>query len=72
MVSVRHNVARGLFLALLLFAFPGFAYLDANSGSMIVGAILGGLAMIGVFFSSIKNKILSPFRKDKDGLDDRL
>ncbi|MBP7929845.1 MAG: hypothetical protein KAZ88_01805 [Acidimicrobiia bacterium] len=72
MLSTRHLVSRGLFLALLLFAFPGFAYLDGATGTVIVGAVLGVLATIGVFFSSVWAKITSPFRKEKDGLDDRL
>jgi uncharacterized YccA/Bax inhibitor family protein len=72
MHSNHQLVSRGLFLALLLFAFPGFAYLDVSSGTVIVGAVLGVLATIGVFFSSVWAKITSPFRKEKDGLDDRL
>ena len=42
-----------------------FAYLDANTGSMIAAALAGGLAGIGVLFRMYGNRFLGLFSKKR-------
>lgn len=39
------------------------AYLDPGTGSIIVSALVAGVAGIGVFFRTMGRKITSPFRR---------
>jgi len=40
---------------------PSFAYLDGGSASVLIGAIVAGLAGVAVFFRSLWNRIRHPF-----------
>ncbi len=57
-----------LFLALsLLVAMPApaHAYLDPGSGSMLLQALLGGIAGVAVFVKMYWRRIVARFRSDK-------
>ena len=41
-------------------------YLDPGTGSMLLQAILAGLAIVGGFLYSIRGKISKKFSKNKD------
>lgn len=53
---------------------PSFAYLDGGSASVIIGAIVAGLAGVAVFFRALWNRIRHPFgggtSDDTDDVDD--
>ncbi len=42
------------------------AYLDAGSGSLIVTAVVGGAAGVGVALRSLKGRITGAFSRSKD------
>ncbi len=67
-----------IFFSLFLFigtAQPSHAYLDPGTGSfvfqMIVGAILGGLFTIKLYFKKIKNFLKQAFVKTDEEKDDK-
>ncbi|EQA99314.1 hypothetical protein L288_19990 [Sphingobium quisquiliarum P25] len=47
---------------------PAFAYLDGATGSMLIQAVIGGVAAAGMFgrhfISKAKNAVSTVFRKD--------
>jgi hypothetical protein len=49
-------------LALAAFASPAFAYLDPSTGSMIISAIVGILATLGLAIKTYWYKLKSFFR----------
>ena len=49
----------------LFFATPAFSYIDPGTGSIIVQALIAGIAGIAVFYSNLKNKILTFFKNIK-------
>ncbi len=52
-------------LLILIFLFPNtsYAYLDPGSGSLILQALLAGLAAVIAFFKKIKNYVRNLFTK---------
>ena len=52
-------------LLILIFLFPNtsYAYLDPGSGSLILQALLAGLAAVIAFFKKIKNYVRNIFTK---------
>ena len=56
-----------LFLLILGIIYPpqAHAYLDPNTGSMIIQAIIAGLATLGFTFNLWKDKVISFFKKEK-------
>lgn len=54
-----------LFAAVLLagFASPAYAYLDPSTGSMIISAVLGVLATVGLALKTYWYKLKSVFRR---------
>ena len=52
-------------LLILIFLFPNtsYAYLDPGSGSLILQALLAGLAAVIAFFKKIKNYVKNLFTK---------
>ena len=57
---VKHAVA----ISLATFAVPAFAYLDPSTGSMIVSAIIGIFATVGLALKTYWYKFKSFFKKD--------
>lgn len=55
-----------LVLFFLLFQTDSQAYIDPGTGGLIIQAILGAIAAVGIFFTNLKQKIknlLSPKKK---------
>ena len=50
-------------LALAGFASPAYAYLDPSTGSMIISAVLGVLATVGLALKTYWYKLKSVFRR---------
>lgn len=59
---VKHAVT----IALATFAVPAFAYLDPSTGSMIVSAIIGIFATVGLALKTYWYKFKSLFKGQKD------
>lgn len=62
-------ISIGLFAAVLIsISTPAFAYLDGATGSMLIQAVIGGVAAAGMFgrhyFAKMKNAISNVLRKD--------
>ncbi len=51
------------FLTILLSPSLAYAYIDAGTGSLIIQAVIAGLASVLVFFGSIKTMILNLLKK---------
>jgi hypothetical protein len=49
-----------------------FAYLDAGTGSLIIQAVIGVIAGIGVFWRRIVASIKSKFSGNKDAADTKV
>ena len=62
-VGRRTIAATALFLVLL--AQPAWAYLDPGTGSMIISALVGLFATVGLAVKTYWYRIKSFFRKDK-------
>jgi hypothetical protein len=65
---VRHSIGRtglaAVALFLVLLAQPAWAYLDPGTGSMIISAIVGLFATVGLAIKTYWYKIKAFFRKD--------
>lgn len=55
-------------LSLVMFAQPAWAYLDPGTGSMIISAIVGLFATVGLALKTYWYKIKAFFRKDSPEL----
>ena len=70
--SKRTNTGRwalaAVLLMLILFAQPAWAYLDPGTGSMIISAIVGLFATVGLAVKTYWYKIKAFFRKDTTDL----
>ena len=64
-VTMRRNSSIALLLALAGFAPPALAYLDPSTGSMILSAIIGIIASIGLALKTYWYRIKGFFRKNK-------
>ena len=64
-VTMRRNSAIALLLALACFAPPALAYLDPSTGSMILSAIIGIIASVGLALKTYWYRIKGFFRKNK-------
>ena len=64
-VTMRRNSSIALLLALAGFAQPALAYLDPSTGSMILSAIVGILASVGLALKTYWYRIKGFFRKNK-------
>ena len=65
---VRYSIGRtglaAVALFLILLAQPAWAYLDPGTGSMIISAIVGLFATVGLAINTSWYKIKAFFRKD--------
>jgi hypothetical protein len=61
-LDYRTLVATALFLVML--AQPAWAYLDPGTGSMIISAVVGLFATVGLALKTYWYKIKAFFRKD--------
>jgi hypothetical protein len=64
-VTMRRNSSIALLLTLAGFAPPALAYLDPSTGSMILSAIIGIIASVGLALKTYWYRIKGFFRKDK-------
>jgi len=62
---MRRNLSIALLLILASFAQPAFAYLDPSTGSMILSAIIGILASVGLALKTYWYRIKGFFRNKK-------
>lgn len=62
---MRRNISIALLLILASFAQPAFAYLDPSTGSMILSAIIGILASLGLALKTYWYRIKGFFRNGK-------
>ncbi len=62
---MRRNSSITLLLALAGFAPPALAYLDPSTGSMILSAIIGIIASVGLALKTYWYRIKGFFRKNK-------
>jgi hypothetical protein len=62
LLDYRTLVATALFLVML--AQPAWAYLDPGTGSMIISAVVGLFATVGLALKTYWYKIKAFFRKD--------
>ena len=62
---MRRNLSIALLLILASFAQPAFAYLDPSTGSMILSAIIGILASLGLALKTYWYRIKGFFRNSK-------
>lgn len=58
-----------LFVAILTFSAPAFAYLDPGSGSAILSALIGGAVAIGMAVKSYWYKLKSLFSRKPSSSD---
>ena len=59
----KYQVLLAAALALTGFASPAYAYLDPSTGSMIISAVLGVLATVGLALKTYWYKLKSVFRR---------
>ena len=52
-----------IFFVIVFFPFNAYAYLDPGTGGLIIQVLVASLISIGVFFSTLKNKIINAFYK---------
>jgi hypothetical protein len=64
-VTMRRNSSIALLLTLAGFAQPALAYLDPSTGSMILSAIVGIVASVGLALKTYWYRIKGFFRKNK-------
>ena len=70
MRSKDHGLRVGLVaFTLLMLALPAFAYLDPSTGSMILSAIVGLFATLGLAVKTYWYKLKAFFRPADDSLD---
>lgn len=59
----KYPVLLAAALALTGFASPAYAYLDPSTGSMIISAVLGVLATVGLALKTYWYKLKAVFRR---------
>jgi len=66
-MKFHHNAAVSIiFLGIVMFAEPAFAYLDPGTGGMLIQIILGGLAGLAVAGKLFWHQLKSFFRPSRD------
>jgi hypothetical protein len=63
-IRVRRAAAPALALLLVLLSEPAWAYLDPGTGSMIISAIVGLFATVGLAVKTYWYKLKGLFRRD--------
>lgn len=56
---------RALTVTLLLAPIPAFAYFDPGTGSLLIQALIAGMAAVVVFWGQVKAYLRSMFSRNK-------
>lgn len=60
------KLSAGAILFFFAFASPAYAYIDPGTGSMLLQALIGGFAIVAVFWRRVIDKLRQLLRRGKN------
>jgi len=66
MMNIRLGARTSVGLLIFVFSAPAYAYIDPGIGSIIFQGLMAGMIVAGVFWQSLKIRVLQLFGKKKE------